>query len=116
MSGKLPYQAPEIYDGHATRCDPAMDIFSMGSVFFIMLGGIPPFEVPNRQDKRYAKIQDGGLGELVEMWGCPLQKNALDLVTAMLRSCPSRRITAGGILDHPWVREPKPDKDASDAA
>ena len=105
MSGKLPYQAPEIYDGRAERCDPSMDVFSMGSVLFIMLGGIPPFKTPHPQDQRYAKIQDGRLGELAELWGCSVQKNAVALVTAMLESCPSRRITVHGILNHPWVRD-----------
>ena len=70
ISGKLPYQPPEIYFGTAKTASGKGDVFSLGVTLFVLLCGIPPFDLPDMtRDQRYLYIQKGKLGELLRLWG-----------------------------------------------
>lgn len=104
ISGKLPYQPPEIYFGTARKSSGKGDVFSLGVTLFVLLTGIPPFDLPDPSvDQRYNYIQLGRMAELLELWGKDVPADAVDLLTRMLVHDPSRRISMPEVLRHPWM-------------
>jgi len=104
ISGKLPYQAPEIYFGTAQRSSGKGDVFSLGVTLFVLLTGIPPFDLPDPAvDQRYNYIQLGRMAELLELWGKRVPADAVDLLTQMLAHNPAQRISMPQVLAHPWL-------------
>jgi len=113
VSGKLPYQAPEIYFGNAHTASAKADVFSLGVALFVLLTGIPPFELPDPvHDKRYAYIQSGRLPKLLQLWGMEISAPAIALLTAMLVHDPHKRLDLNEVLAHPWVSDDEEDIDA----
>ena len=105
ISGKLPYQAPEIYMGTAKESSGKADVFSLGVALFVMICGIPPFDLPDPHgDQRYRYIQMGRMGELLKLWGRSMSEEAIDLLTRMLTHDPNRRISVQEMVEHPWLR------------
>ena len=110
ISGKLPYQPPEIYFGTAKKASGKGDVFSLGVTLFVLLCGIPPFDLPDMtRDQRYLYIQKGRLGELLRLWGKDLNPSVVDLLSKMLVHDPERRATIDDVLNHPWIQSPKED-------
>ena len=104
ISGKLPYQAPEIYFGTAQKASGKGDVFSLGVTLFVLLCGIPPFDLPDmNRDQRYLYIQKGRLGELLRLWGKDLDPSVVDLLSKMLVHDPERRASIDDVLNHPWM-------------
>jgi len=103
-SGKLPYKAPEIHMGTISHSSAGVDVFSLGVTLFILLVGIPPFDLPDpRRDQRYRYIQQGRLGELLQVWGKTVPAVTIELMQHMMAHHPQRRITLREVLSHPWV-------------
>jgi serine/threonine protein kinase len=103
VSGKLPYQAPEIYSGTARVASPKADVFSLGVTMFVMLTGIPPFELPDPlHDMRYKYMQCGRMQELLKLWSLRISNEAVHLLTGMMFHNPDQRMTIGQVLDHAW--------------
>jgi serine/threonine protein kinase len=110
ISGKLPYQPPEIYFGTAKKASGKGDVFSLGVTLFVLLCGIPPFDLPDMtRDQRYLYIQKGRLGELLRLWGKDLNPSVVDLLSKMLVHDPERRASIDDVLNHPWIQSPKED-------
>ena len=110
ISGKLPYQPPEIYFGTAKKASGKGDVFSLGVTLFVLLCGIPPFDLPDMtRDQRYLYIQKGRLGELLRLWGKDLNPSVVDLLSKMLVHDPERRASVDDVLNHPWIQSPKED-------
>jgi len=117
ISGKLPYQAPEIYFGTARTSEAKGDVFSLGVSLFVLLTGIPPFDLPDPVvDQRYNYIQLGRMGELLDLWGKSVPAEAVDLLTRMLAHDPRQRISMPEVLSHPWIRLAANTKGVSPAA
>ena len=103
VSGKLPYQAPEIYSGTATVASPKADVFSLGVTLFVMLTGIPPFELPDPlHDMRYKYMQCGRMSELLKLWGLHISDEAVHLLTGMMFHNPDQRMNMHQVLEHAW--------------
>lgn len=106
ISGKLPYQAPEIYSGTATVASGKMDVFSFGVALFVMLTGIPPFEVPDPlYDMRYKYIQGSKMKVLLKLWHVSLSDEVVNLLTGMLFHDPSSRMGLDAMEAHPWMNK-----------
>lgn len=106
VSGKLPYQAPEIYSATAKVALPSADVFSFGVALFVMLAGIPPFEVPDPlHDMRYKYIQCGKMKKLLELWRIRLSDHAINLLTGMLSHDPRQRMTMEKVFAHEWMQD-----------
>lgn len=104
ISGKLPYQAPEIYFRTARTSEAKGDVFSLGVALFVLLTGIPPFDLPDPiADQRYNYIQLGRMAELLDLWGKRVPAQAVDLLTHMLAHDPSQRLSMLEVLAHPWM-------------
>ena len=86
----------------------APDVWAFGVTLFILLTGLPPWEVdtgPSAADPRYVYVRDGMLRTLLQTWGLPLTEGAMDLLQRCLTADPARRITFAEVQRHPWWLE-----------
>ena len=95
------YVAPEILSGKPYTCQG--DIWSLGVIFYILLCGYPPF-VSEKDDQRelFAMIKAGTYVFDPAEWSV-ISDSAKDLIKKILVTDPSKRLTAAGILTHPWM-------------
>ena len=80
------------------------DVFSLGTVLFVMLFGFPLYECPLDSDKRFSMAYYGKLAELVAPWNGKLNisDEAIHLVQNIV--CPvEKRFSIADILAHPWM-------------
>lgn len=103
--GKPNYISPEILANIEPFDGFAIDIWAAGIVLFIMLVGLPPFELASHDDPRFRLISRGGLRQLIEQWQRPISPDAIDLLQNMLRENPRDRLSLFQVMDHPWCRE-----------
>ncbi|CAM9183967.1 unnamed protein product, partial [Ectocarpus fasciculatus] len=94
------YVAPEIL-----RRDPygrPSDMWSMGVITFIILGGYPPFY--DESDKElFRKIKAGAYEFHTDYWK-HISEDAKDLIRRMLVVNPDQRITVDEALSHAWMQ------------
>jgi len=93
------YVAPEILNG-----DPygkAVDMWSIGVITYILLGGYPPFYDEN-QTNLYAKIRSAKYEFHPDYWG-NVSNEAKDLIKGLLTLDPRNRLTAEKAINHPWL-------------
>ncbi|KAG1347633.1 calcium-dependent protein kinase 20 [Cocos nucifera] len=96
------YMAPEVLK---RNYGPEVDVWSAGVILYILLCGVPPFWAETEQGVAQAIIRS-----VVDFKREPWPKvsdNAKDLVKWMLDPDPKRRLTAQGVLDHPWLQNAK---------
>jgi len=80
-----------------------VDMWSVGVICFILLGGYPPF-VAQEQKELFKKIKEGKYHFAPQMWG-HISEEAKDLIRKMLTLDPDARLTAKQALNHPWVHQ-----------
>ncbi|ETV68030.1 CAMK/CAMKL protein kinase [Aphanomyces astaci] len=103
--GKPFYMAPEVYFGDLQRYNGFQaDVWSLGILLFILLSGIPPLEVPSEIDARFRIIRQDGIHVLAKMWGLTISKDALDLLSCIIRAQPDERPSLDEILCHRWFQ------------
>jgi len=99
--GTRGYQAPEIL--LRKDYDKKVDIFAMGVVLFILLGGYPPFEHARENDKWYQFI---ATKKYKSFWkshrNCGMRQMETDLITRMICFDPEKRITIAKLRRHQW--------------
>lgn len=95
------YVAPEILEGvpYGTK----VDMWSLGVIVYILLGGYPPF-VDNNQAELFKKIRRGKYEFHDKYWGRVSQK-AKDLISALLTIDPRHRLRAADALKNDWICE-----------
>ncbi|XP_019661691.2 tribbles homolog 3 isoform X1 [Ailuropoda melanoleuca] len=93
------YVGPEILSSRASYSGKAADVWSLGVALFTMLAGHYPFQ-DSEPALLFGKIRRGAFA-LPEGLSAP----ARCLVRCLLRREPAERLTATGILMHPWLRE-----------
>jgi serine/threonine-protein kinase SRK2 len=49
-AGTLPYMPPELHFGHNNYSDPALDIWAIGIMLYLMLYGVFPFDGRSEED------------------------------------------------------------------
>merc|ERR1719361_544980 len=100
--GTRGYQAPEILL-RKKEYDLKVDVFAMGVVLFILLGGYPPFEHAKDSDEWYQFIV---AKKYKNFWkshrNCGLRQQETDLITRMLCFDPEKRISISKIKKHQW--------------
>ena len=94
------YVAPEVLANkpYGSQCD----VWSLGVIFYILLCGYPPFS-DDDQNKLFAQIQSGRYAMDPAEWSV-ISPSAKDLVKKILVVDPAKRLTAQGILAHPWMK------------
>ncbi|RQM30583.1 hypothetical protein B5M09_012087, partial [Aphanomyces astaci] len=92
-----------LLDGNQ-HCRSVADVWSLGILLFILLSGIPPLEVPSEIDARFRIIRQDGIHVLAKMWGLTISKDALDLLSCIIRAQPDERPSLDEILCHRWFQ------------
>ena len=93
------YVAPEILEGHPY--DERADMWSVGVILYILLGGYPPF-IENTQRELFRKIKRGDYEFHEEYWGT-VSKEARNLIKSLLTVDPELRLSAQQSLENPWI-------------
>lgn len=78
------------------------DMWSLGVIVFILLGGYPPFADKNQRDL-FRKIRKGQYEFQPDYWN-QVSEEAKDLIRSLLTVDPTKRSTAGKVLEHKWVK------------
>lgn len=95
------YVAPEILEG--TPYDTKSDMWSLGVIVYILLGGYPPF-IEQNQRELFRKIRKGQYEFHEEYWGS-VSADAKDLISSLLTVAPSKRLSAAEALRHKWMMQ-----------
>lgn len=93
------YVAAEILEGKPY--DTQADMWSIGVIVYILLGGYPPF-VDNDQRKLFRAIRKGRYEFHEEYWG-EISKDAKDLIRNLLVVNPDNRLTSENALENKWI-------------
>ncbi|CAM9161112.1 unnamed protein product, partial [Hapterophycus canaliculatus] len=106
--GKQYYMAPEVlasasssgFDGFA------VDVWACGIVLFVMLTGVPLFELalPSRDQRCYIVSVEERLADMLKEWQVsPLSTEVTDLIQSCLLLASERRPSLETLLSNPWV-------------
>lgn len=93
------YVAPEILEGR--RYDTKADMWSVGVILYILLGGYPPF-IENNQRMLFRKIRKGQYEFHEEYWGS-ITQDAKTLIASLLNIDPVARLSANKALHNRWI-------------
>lgn len=93
------YVAPEILEG--TPYDTQSDMWSLGVIVYILLGGYPPF-IEQNQRELFRKIRKGQYQFHVEYWG-QVSEEAKELIRTLLVVKPGNRSSAEKALQNKWI-------------
>jgi len=95
--GTLSYVAPEVLDrSYTSQCD----LWSLGVIGFILLSGYMPFSGAEAQQIK--NISKGKYNLKKEKWD-HISDDAKHFIHSLLEVDPSKRLTAQGALEHPWI-------------
>lgn len=103
--GKVRYMAPEVFAGEPFDGKKA-DMFAIGVNLFVMLTGLPPFDIPSMADSRWRFHARGQLRRLLKHWGFAppyVPELAVDLLEHLLCK-EEQRYTIDQVLAHPFLR------------
>jgi calcium/calmodulin-dependent protein kinase I len=93
------YVAPEILEG--TAYDERADMWSVGVILYILLGGYPPF-IESTQRDLFRKIRKGDYEFHEEYWGT-VSSEAKELISSLLTVSCTDRLTAQQALQNSWI-------------
>ncbi|XP_053107072.1 tribbles homolog 3 isoform X2 [Hemicordylus capensis] len=91
------YVGPEILSSKSSYSGKAADIWSLGVVLYTLLVGCYPFQ-DTKPALLFGKIRRGRFAVPED-----LSPKARCLIRCLLRKDPSERLTASGVLLHPWL-------------
>jgi len=90
--------------------DKSSDIWSLGVVCFVLLGGTLPYKFKPLSTPKEILIQIESKVFSMEDFNTPAWKavsdHAKDFVLKMLEHTPEKRGTADSLLEHPWIKNP----------
>jgi serine/threonine protein kinase len=93
------YVAPEIL--HGVPYGTKADMWSLGVITYILLGGYPPF-VEQNQRELFKKIKRGAFEFHPEYWA-QISPEAKELISKLLTVDPDRRLSAPKALSSKWI-------------
>lgn len=93
------YVASEILEGKPY--DTQADMWSIGVIVYILLGGYPPF-IESNQRTLFRKIRKGQYEFHEEYWG-QVSEDAKDLIRNLLAVNPDERYDSGKALANKWI-------------
>ena len=100
LCGTPGYLAPEILERWPSY-DVKCDVWSIGVILFLLLGGYLPFDDEN-EDKVFDRTRNGQYDFRPQYWR-NISSGAKDLVSQCLTINPSKRIDATTALKHDWM-------------
>lgn len=100
LCGTAQYVAPEILDFQVEGYDERCDMWSVGVVTYILLGGYAPFEGPPDE---LAQFIIRGDYEFHDKYWADISESAKDMIANMLQVDPEVRLTAEDALRCEWM-------------
>lgn len=100
LCGSPQYAAPELYT-HENGYDEKCDLWSIGVVVFVLLGGYAPFDGDGMELRRI--VCEGHVEFPDEYWE-EISENAKTLIKSLLVVIPEERATLVDALDSEWLR------------
>lgn len=100
LCGTAQYVAPEVLDLQSTGYDHRADMWSVGVVVYILLGGYAPFEGPVQQ---LAKDICGGYYEFHDKYWSDISDSAKDMISNLIKVDYAQRLSAEAALECPWM-------------
>ena len=92
------YIAPEVIEmGYTEKCD----IWSAGTVLYVMLSGVPPFS-GNSDEEIIRNVSKGKYAFAGREWE-GISAHAKDFISKLMNVDPSARLSAKQALNHPWI-------------
>ena len=98
--GTAYYMAPELL---LNNYDKACDVWSIGTIVYILLCGYPPFNGDTDPDI-FDAIKLGKFAFPKQAWSSK-SHDVKDFIKCLLKMDPKKRLTAREALDHPWIRK-----------
>ncbi|XP_027059568.1 serine/threonine-protein kinase Chk2-like [Pocillopora damicornis] len=103
LCGTPSYLAPEVLlTAGMGGYSKAVDLWSLGVILFICLGGYPPFSEETKKHTLHEQIIKGIYSFPKAYWKS-VSPEAIDLIKKLLTTDPQKRITVDGALQHPWI-------------
>ncbi|KAF8057749.1 hypothetical protein HT031_005933 [Scenedesmus sp. PABB004] len=99
--GSPGFISPEVVLGEPHT--PAMDVYSLGVLLFVMLVGRKPWDAARSHTLAYAVERTADAPGLAEPSFGALSPSARQLLAAMLAEDPRARPSAAEVLAHPWL-------------
>ena len=93
------YVAPEIIRNEKYGCE--VDMWSVGVLTFVLLGGYPPFHHDN-QKELFRRIKNADYQFDPQYWD-PVSDDAKDFIRKLLVPNPKNRLSAAQAMRHPWL-------------
>ena len=103
VCGTPGYVAPEML--RLQRYGTKVDMWSMGVITYILVGGYPPF-YGDTDKELFRATKKGEFKFHQEFWG-EISQGVKDMISSMLVLDPAKRASASDILAHPWINEDK---------
>ncbi|GAX18288.1 ribosomal protein S6 kinase alpha-1/2/3/6 [Fistulifera solaris] len=100
LCGTAQYVAPEVLDLHSPGYDHRADMWSVGVVVYILLGGYAPFEGPVHELAQV--ICKGEYCFHEKYWG-EISNEAKDMISNLLQVYAEHRLSAEEALQCPWM-------------
>ena len=121
--GTVTYMAPEIFASKEFTFDPGVDMWALGVILFVLLGGYHPFDPEGVADDKLVayRVRAGEWSfDDDECWQ-HVSKEAKGVIRSLLSGDASRRPSAAALLQNPWVQgdasaKPLPNSDQRLAA
>jgi len=98
--GTVAYAAPEILRNQIY--DKQVDMWSLGAIAFIVIGGQLPFRGKTKKEIAHATMKVDYSYNHSPVWQS-VSNEAKQFVDALLRLKPSERLTAVQLFKHPWL-------------
>ena len=107
--GTPQYWAPEVIDAgeNGTEYDHRVDLWSLGILTYVMLGGSYPFEAPGQGTELGQKIKSGKVRFRGSKWE-KVSTDAKDAIVGLLNVDKEKRLTLGGLMEHPFLKDYPP--------
>ncbi|KAG9406775.1 hypothetical protein AC1031_003099 [Aphanomyces cochlioides] len=102
--GKQFYMAPEVVQGVVYVAAKA-DVWSLGVILFMLLTGMPLWQIASPTDANFAYFSKHGFRALLRMWNLHhLDIDAVDLLEHMLVRQPRKRIELKHVASHAFIQ------------
>mmetsp|Transcript_40192 Transcript_40192/g.70727 ORF Transcript_40192/g.70727 Transcript_40192/m.70727 type:complete len:449 (-) Transcript_40192:111-1457(-) len=105
VCGKWHYMSPEVCKNQLPFDGPAVDLWAVGVILFLMLTGFPPWERPMLTDERFKYMSNGYLVQMLTEWQVGLSADAMDLLQRMFWVDPTDRLSLEQVCAHPWMTQ-----------